>query len=77
MEADIKKGEYKIYGNRKEGSRVMNTRSRNTVVTEGLHLTNVTRGGCNDNKPKIHFFAEWTSRMGFTPYALTQAPPVQ
>ena len=75
METGIKKGEYKIYGHRKEGSRVLNTRSRNTVVKEGIHLTNVSRAGCNDDKPKILFFAEWTSRMGFVPNALTQALP--
>lgn len=53
----------------------MNTRSRNTVVTEGIHLTNVTRGGNNDAKPKIHFFAEWTRRMGFIPNSLIQFLP--
>ena len=53
----------------------MNTRSRNTVVTEGIHLTSVTRSGCNSNKPKIHFFAEWTRRMGFEPNVLIQCLP--
>ena len=53
----------------------MNTRARNVVVKEGIHLTNVSRGGCDDNKPKILFFAEWTRRMGFIPHALTQVLP--
>lgn len=53
----------------------MNTKSRNTVVTEGIHLTSVTRGNCNTNKPKILFFAEWISRMGFVNDALIQLLP--
>jgi len=53
----------------------MNARSRNTVVKEGIHLTNVTRGNSNSNKPKILFFAEWTKRMGFIPNALIQCLP--
>ena len=56
-------------------TRTMNTRSRNTVVTEGIHLTNVTRASCNDKKPKILFFAEWTSRMGFEANVLIQCLP--
>ena len=53
----------------------MNTKSRNAVVTEGIHLTNVSRASCNSDKPKILFFAEWTSRMGFIPNALIQCLP--
>jgi len=53
----------------------MNARSRNTVVKEGIHLTNVTRSNCDSNKPKILFFAEWTKRMGFVTNALIQLLP--
>jgi len=52
-----------------------NTRSRNTVVKEGIHLTSVTRGNCNNDKPKILFFAEWTKRMGFDVDTLIQCLP--
>ena len=53
----------------------MNPRARNTVVKEGIHLTNVTRAGRESNKPKILFFAEWTRRMGFVQNALIQCLP--
>jgi hypothetical protein len=53
----------------------LNTKSRNAVVTEGIHLTNVTRACSNDKKPKILFFAEWTRRMGFVENALIQLLP--
>jgi len=74
-EADIISGRYTIIGRYKGVGKGMNLRSRNTIVKEGIHLTNVTRGNSNSNKPKILFFAEWTRRMGFAPDVLIQALP--
>jgi len=71
----IGKGRHTIVGKCAGVGKGMNTRTKNIVVKEGIHLACVTRGGKSDDKPKILFFAEWTSRMGFTPDALIQVIP--
>ena len=74
-EADISKEPYTVIDRYRGDGIGMNSRSRNVVLKEGIHLTNVTRGNSNSNKPKILFFAEWTRRMGFVPDVLIQVLP--
>jgi len=52
-----------------------NTRTRNNVVAEGIHLACITNDGKSVDNPKIIFFAEWMNRMGFTADVLIQAIP--
>jgi len=75
VEPNTENGRHTIVGKSAGVGKGQNTRTRNIVVGEGIHLTSVTRGGKNDGKPKVLFYAEWTSRMGFTADVLIQVIP--
>jgi len=74
-EMDIGEGRHTIVGKCEGVGRGTNARTRNIVVGEGIHLASVTRSGKSDDKPKVLFYAEWTSRMGFTADVLIQVIP--
>jgi len=72
---DIRNNQHTVIGKSEGVGKGMNARTKNIVVKEGVHLASVTRDGSNDNKPKVLFYAEWISRMGFTADVLIQVLP--
>ena len=74
-DADTNNGRHTIIGKCAGVGKGKNTRTRNIVVKEGIHLVCITRGKSDDSKPKVLFYAEWISRMGFSADVLVQVLP--